>query len=472
MIERAVLPTLLVAALPLSALRAADPSEDPLVQARARGTLTLSDALRVSVRSNERVGLAREGLTQALLVRKAAVAEVLPHVDLLDSYFRQNSVTLPVSPGSETFTSFADTRREIRLNLTQPLFHGFRERGFLRSAASSIEANRFGLEEARRVLYADVAAAFYSALQREGERKALEDTVQLERERYREVQARHAAGLARRTEVLLIKSQLEEDESRLTGAKNLLQVAREQLGNLMTIPTDLPLQDDLDLPEVPVPPAGAEGEDATLSASLARAQTSRSDLKQRQKEVEAARYQIAVARGELYPSVDLEANRYLLRQHVSDFAHETDWTAQLTFSMPLFDGGRIRSNVLTAKSKLREAELTLSELARQVELDVKDTFLTLQSDAATLATLEASVEAADENSRLILEEYRQGLATNLEVIAGQNQLLSARLNQEHQKYQVRLDWVALKLVQGLVPEGQLPDLWVSANPNPPEQSQP
>ena len=114
----------------------------------------------------------------------------------------------------------------------------------------------------------------------------------------------------------------------------------------------------------------------------------------------------------------------------------------------------------------------MSELARQVELDVKDTFLTLQSDAATLATLEASVEAADENSRLILEEYRQGLATNLEVIAGQNQLLSARLNQEHQKYQVRLDWVALKLVQGLVPEGQLPDLWVSANPNPPEQSQP
>ena len=81
MIERAVLPTLLVAALPLSALHAADPSEDPLVQARARGTLTLSDALRVSVRSNERVGLAREGLTQALLVRKAAVAEVLPHVD-------------------------------------------------------------------------------------------------------------------------------------------------------------------------------------------------------------------------------------------------------------------------------------------------------------------------------------------------------------------------------------------------------
>ena len=126
---------------------------------------------------------------------------------------------------------------------------------------------------------------------------------------------------------------------------------------------------------------------------------------------------------------------------------------------------------MTAQSLLRQAELARDELTRQVELEVRNAFLTLQSDLATLATLEASVQAADENCRLLLEEYRQGLASNLEVVTGQNQLLSARINLEHQKNQVRIDWVALKLTHGLVPEGTYPDLWVSPPPNPPEKSQ-
>ncbi|HEV8376897.1 MAG TPA: TolC family protein, partial [Candidatus Polarisedimenticolia bacterium] len=135
------------------------------------------------------------------------------------------------------------------------------------------------------------------------------------------------------------------------------------------------------------------------------------------------------------------------------------------------EGGRIRANVLTAKSQLRQAELARDELVRSVDLQVKNVFLTLQSDLATLATFQASVDAAEENSRLILEEYRQGLASNLEVVTGQNQLLSALLNQEHQRNQVRIDWIVLKLTQGLVPEGSPPDPWVSPIPSSSERDQ-
>jgi outer membrane protein len=445
------------AAVPL--LAAADLPMDPITQARTRGSLTLTDSFLVAAGSNERVGIAHEDLNQSRLLRKSATAEVLPQITLEDDYYRQETVDLVPGSSANAF-SFADNRNELRVALSQPIFHGLRDRYFLKYTRSNIEASLHGLEEARRALYASVAESFYTALQRQGEIEALEDTVQLGRERYREVQARNEAGLARRTEVLLVKSQLEENESSLTRSRNLLVVARQQLAYWMTVSVDLPLHDDLPLPEPPVPAAGDPAQEGTIQSMIEVAESSRSDLLRQEKEVESARNQVAVARGEHLPTLDLSANAYLDRTNYSTFAQETDWSAELNFTMPLFDGGRTRANVLSMTSKLRQAELSYSELLRQVELDVRNAFLTLQSDLATLITLDASVAAADENYRLVQEEYRSGLATNLEVIAGQNQLLSARLNQEHQKYQVRLDWVTLQLAQGLQPAGPSPLRWV------------
>jgi outer membrane protein TolC len=465
------------ALLGLALLAAAPDTPDPsgatssptLAKARERGQLTLMDSFVLAASYNERVARVREDLEQAVQLRKGAIAEVLPNLTLYDNYYRQNPVE--ITDAGNVF-SVAETRNEARVTLTQPIFHGLRDRSFLKYSESNIEANRFRVEEARRLVYARVAESFYAALQVEGQMRALDDTVELERERLREVQARHEAGLARRTEVLLVKSELEQDESNLIRARNLLQGARFQLAFWTTAPVELPLQDDLFVPEVPVPPAGAEGQEEVMRSMMRVARANRSDLRAADKEVEAAGYQVSVARGEYFPAIDLEANAILSRQNYSTFAQETDWTAEVFFSLPLFDGGRIRSNVNTAKSRMRQATLERDELLRLVELDVQNAYLTLQSDLATLATLQASVTAADENNNLVNEEYRRGLATNLEVVTGGNQLLSARLNQEHQKYQVRLDYVVLKLVQGLVPEGPPPDPWIGPVPASAQKGEP
>ena len=467
MMARAIPPALLLGTLALGTSGASG-AEDPLAKAQARGTLRLSDSFAAAAASNERVARAQEDLNQARAFRKNAISQVLPQLTLVDNYYRQNPVTVS-SGGAGGVVTVSDTRNELRVDLSQPIFHGLRDRYFLLSSEKSIEASRYGVEEARRLLYSDVAEAFYTVLEHQGQVEALERILKMERERAEEIEAWHEAGLARKTEVLLVKSQLEQDEANLVRIGNLVSSAKHQLSFWITAPVELPLEDDLLLPDTPVPTGGSEGEAEALASMQREARLSRSDLKQREKEVEAARYQIGFARGEFLPALDLDASAYLDRQNYSTFAQETDWSATLMFSMPLFEGGRIRANIATAKSKLRQAELTRDELARLVDLQVKNAFLTLQSDLATLATFQASVDAADENSRLILEEYRQGLATNLEVVTGQNQLLTALLNREHQKNQVRIDWIVLKLTQGLVPEGTPPDLWVAPIPNSPEQ---
>jgi outer membrane protein len=433
-----------------------------------RGYATLEDCYRIAATRSERVGRAEEALRQARLVRTGARGVVLPKLTFEDTYYRQERITLdvPVSGGTTQAFSFDDRRNQALIRLEQPIFGGFRDWNFLASARESEAAARHGLEDERRLLYADIAQAFYSALQREGEVRALEDSVEVQRERYREIQARHAAGLARKTEVLLVHSQLATDESRLLRAGNDLASARDLLDFLLAAPLPVPLRDDLEVPGLPreeSPGEPAEPASAgrlvlpVLEEILRDARERRSDLKRRERAVEAARYQVAVARGEYYPTLGLEANAILDRTNYSEFAQETDWTAELTLSFPLFDGGRTRAGVATARSRLHQAVLDRDELLRQIEVEVRNTYLTLQSDAAQLRTLEVGVASAEENDRLVREEYRAGLATNLEVITGQNQLLSARLDWERQRYQVKLDWVALQLAQGrLVPESDVP----------------
>ena len=452
--------------------------------ARARGYATLLDVFEVAAAQNEQILRAGEDTTQARILKLQARSAILPHLSFEDNYYRQNKVTIPVvTGGTETAFSFADNRNQAFIKLEQTIFSGLRDRSFLAYSRSNIEAFEHLEEDARRLLYASVAQAFYAVLQKEGEVKALEDSVQVERERAREIQARHEAGLARRTEVLLVQSQLAEDESTLTRARNDLEVAREQLGFLVTIPVDLPLRDGLIVPDLAVsasfqpstasepssaaPQTSASPESAggspepstaspespapTLEGMLREAKASRRDLRALEKQVDAARYQITVARGEYYPDVSLEVDRYLDRNNYSTFQRETDWSAQVDLTFPIFDGGRIHANVLQAQSRLRQLGLDRDELERRIALEVETAWRTLQSDAAQRANLEVSVASAEENDRLVQEEYRNGLATNLEVITGHNQLLAARLDLERQKYQVKLDWVALKLFQGLYP---------------------
>src|SRR2546426_385020 len=163
-----------------------------------------------------------------------------------------------------------------------------------------------------------------------------------------------------------------------------------------------------------------EAEEAIHSAELEplirEAMTHRSDLKQRESALEAARKQVSLARGDHYPTIGLDATYILDRRNFSEFAEKTDWTAQVFLSFPVFDGGRARANVATASSQLRQAGLDRDELARQIRLDVQDARLTFQSDLAQVRTQQARVASADENFRLAQEEYRSGLATNLEVI--------------------------------------------------------
>ena len=433
-------PSLLEAFGPAAPAVLPDPAaaqvEEVLAGARLRGRLSLQDCVRAALAVHEDLVKGDEARLQALLQRDLALSGVLPEVRMLLRHDRQDPVTLGTGGGS--FSSTEPVRTQWSLNVAQPLFQGFREFRAMRAAERTAEALEEDRRNLARGLAGSVARAYYLVVEAEAEARALEESMRLDEERVREMSARMDQGLARRTEVLLQESRRETTRAALAEVRERRDAARVTLEALAGVRTDLPLD--------PGPDAGGPApsrEDALASALLLRP-----DLRAAERRAAAAGEELRVASAQRWPLLSATGNWYLQRWNHSEFSEKTHWDAGLVLDVPLFLGGEIGARERTAESRIRQAALDGSRVLRAVVEDVDGALVHFRAGHERLEALRTNVRFARENLALLQEEYRQGLATNLEVFTAQILLQDAAVNLERQEYQSRLDRIELLIAMG------------------------
>ena len=403
-----------------------------LVLSQTEGPIGLIESYRKALKNNERVAGAQESYLQALYYRKQVGSVLLPDITLEGIYFQQEQIP---SAGLSGQSFLLSTRRTYYAKIEQTLFNGFRERNGLKYAGHLLQASEQNLRQERDDLLIDVAAAFYDSLKLQREVETLEDSLRLQRERLREVEARQKIGLARRTEVLLIETQVANDEAQLIRSKNGLQTARERLNFLVGESLEGRLVDDVE----EVAP--------TLETELLiqNALHARADLREADGQVAAARSNVSVIRGEYLPELELTGNVYARREGIQS---PVSWDVEVSVKLPIFFGSDIRARELQARSKLRQAELSRQQLERQIHLEVKTALLDWLTSDALIISLQKEEDLAQENYDLIEEEYRIGLATNLEVLTSYILWENARLELEKEKINRKFAWMRLQTALG------------------------
>ncbi len=224
------------------------PSEPVWKEVDARRTIRLSDAYKITLAQSERVARAAEGFLQSLAVQDQMVAAILPRLDVQGTQYFQDRVPASFTSGIVTTSN---SNRQVAVLLTQPLFHGLRDFAAWKAARYSSEAARNAFETERRLLFQLVANTFMTTLFFESQQRILEDAVKNSRDRLREMRARQEQGIARKTEVLLIETQVASDEAQLNRGRQVLELARTQMGFLLGRPLAHPLEDDLTEPPSP-----------------------------------------------------------------------------------------------------------------------------------------------------------------------------------------------------------------------------
>jgi len=104
---------------------------------------------------------------------------------------------------------------------------------------------------------------------------------------------------------------------------------------------------------------------------------------------------------------------------------ETVYYAGIRLQVPIFEGGLMKAEVSSARSKLRQAEYATKLLGRNIETDVYEAYVNLQTLTTVLASTKLQYADAKENFDNVTNLFGEGLASSLAVIDSQQALFLA-----------------------------------------------
>ncbi len=387
---RALALALLLAATP--AARAAAPDAD--------GPLTLEQAVATALAHQPQL-LAARAQTRAAQARAAqGNAALLPSAQLTGGVSRGDGPA-PVTPGN-TYS--------LGLSASQTLF----DAGAWYGAASGRAAAAAQAETERSTRLGVVLAArtaWYQAA-------AARDLVAVARETLANREAHLAqvkafVEVGTRPEIDLAQARADRAGAvvLLIGAENDHATAHAQLNQAMGVAAST------DYALAPAEPAPLPGEEGAIEPLLAEALSARPDVAARARQREAQVATLRAAQGTWLPTLDAGAR-------VSEAGPRSDqlvdrsqrsWSAGLTLTWQLLEGGRGAARASEAQASLDALDASDEAFRQQIRLELEQARLVVRSARASVEANGEVVVNARERLRLAEGRYQAGLGNGLEL---------------------------------------------------------
>jgi outer membrane protein len=400
---------------------------------RAQEALTLGAYFSAALQRSETTAIQLQQIQQAAEVYSQAKSALLPTISGAVSYTWLD----PLPAGTPQNPSNLSQQHVTRITASQPLFRGMREYAALRQTRDLLAAQRQDYRQARVSLYKDVLQNFYTILALESDLRNYQEEIRLNREREQDIRARVRIGRSRDSELLNEQSSISTLQATVEQLRGQLHVERQAFAFLSGLDAFTPLRDSNVMPEQLEP----------LSAYLAGIQN-RPDVHAVQQRLIAASEGIAIARGEHYPSVDLNANYYLERPGYLD---DSKWDVTLSLTVPLYAGGSIQSKVREAGAQRNQAELTQSQILRQADQEVRSFYQSVTSNLSQLQALRKATLTSKKSYEAQVRDYKLGLVTNLDVLQALTEYQQNQRSLDHTGFTAKSNYLQLLAAAARLP---------------------
>ncbi|HET7462819.1 MAG TPA: TolC family protein [Longimicrobium sp.] len=388
--------------------------------------LTLARAVAVAADTAPAVQLAALRVSEAEQRVRETRGALLPNLNAAVAEDRrtQNLETfgfeLPLPPGQSISPKIGPVDVfDARLRASTPLYD---PAGLVRvrAARAAAEGTQAEAGTAAETAGQRAALAYVTAQRAAATVSARREDVRLAGELVTLAQAQLDRGVATALDVTRARTQLATAQGLLSVAQNQLDQARINLSRAMGVDPRIPLDAADPLNANTAATAVPADEAAAVQAAVAN----RPELKSVAAQQRAAQLAARAVRAERLPRLDLAADYGVTGLNVPDAFPTYNIAVQV--SLPVFDGFRREARQQQQELVAQEARVRAGDVQQQVEAEVRSALLDVANGQDQQRIAAERLRLANEELSQSQERFANGLATNIEVINAQQNLVRAR----------------------------------------------
>jgi outer membrane protein TolC len=225
-------------------------------------------------------------------------------------------------------------------------------------------------------------------------------------------------GVATGIDVARAETRVANQRVQLAQAQTVLDTARLNLLRVIGLPlaTELVLTDRMRF---------EPGNVLDSNQAIERALSDRPEIQIADRQVRIAELQAKASSAEWLPKVHAFGDYGSSGLRPNEISLPTR-SVGVQLNLPIFDGGRIRSGVKAATSRLRQAEMQRQDLHAAIAKEVRQAIVVLKTREEQVRSSKKAEELAARELELAQDRFENGVGDNIEVIHAQTALENAR----------------------------------------------
>jgi len=333
----------------------------------------------------------------------------------------------------------------LQLSIQQPIFTGFQ----LSSSRSAAKYNHLAtstdhLQNINNKAL-EIHSAFWNLFKAEKSAELIAENLASLKEHLQQTNEFLNNGLVTVNDYLKIKVQVSNLELELIDAKNRTDIARAALNK--SIGLKLAEQTFIETTSHVLNQPNIQYSDL-----LSEALINRQELTSMEYRIKAGEEQITAMNSDWWPKLYASGNFFLYNVNANTFSIDNQklqlWFVGLSLNWDIWNWGHTSSKSDQAKQTVIQGKESLELLKEQIELDVYNNYLTLNSEKEKIEISKLVVESAEENYRMTKDKYQYQLATSNDLIDAEVELLDAKTKLAIAKADFQLARVRLEMAAG------------------------
>jgi outer membrane protein TolC len=412
-----------------------DPYSGSVTEGHATGEvlqLSLDDAIARGIRANYALIAARaqqrateaqtlESLDPLLPTIKAAASTGVYQFNLATQGFTPS--VLPDIAKADPELNPADVHLIVRVDVTQAqatydeTLFSLEDWTRYRAAKVQAKAAYYNTQSSRGLVVLNTGNAYLQSLAYSSNVDNQTALLRADEVMLKQVVAEHEAGTVARIDELRARVQYQQQQQSVLAAQNQLAKSLIALKRRIGIPIEQQIQliDAAPLSDL---------EAITPDQARLEAYQNRQDYQSLQQQIDAAVLTHKAARYERLPTIDFNGN-YGVTGLTHGLYHDT-FMAAGTLSIPLFKEAKFRGDEQVASSNLRELNQRFSNLKEQIDQQLRDSLLDVQTDVELVRVARSNVELATKELEQSNDQYKAGTSDNLPVVQAEATLAAAQ----------------------------------------------